>query len=118
MTLARKFAALQEFQSVFVRDAQHEGTLVTRLEDGWRIDQFDNARARTFARVVLIELAEEETDSETATVLWSWEHERLPHEVYGCDMEDGVLVLGLDEDEELPERLGEVLWDSWEEGGQ
>lgn len=102
-------------QSVLIRDGGHEGTVVVNLgHRGFAFHGLDGeALDRVKPRCVLVELAEPEIDAETDQEVCNWESALPTDALVGCDLEGkGYALLGVQEEQEIDERCGTVLWDS------
>ena len=82
---------------VLIRDGGHSGTEVYRVEDGYRFVSLDRRTVATAERCVLVHLGAGAQDE--------------IQEPYGCDLDGGLALIGLDLDDDATE-YGEVLWDS------
>lgn len=106
-----------DLQTVLIRDAAHSGTLVTRLPDGDGfvfVDMESHPRRAEIApRCVLVELAPPTLDEETGRIEAEWSDYLPTNAPHGVDLEGpGYALIGLDDGQDLDERLGAVLWDS------
>jgi hypothetical protein len=104
-----------ELQSVLIRDGSHRGTVVTNLGEmgGFLFAFRDGGPSREFPRCVLVRLAETEHDEESGREVSTWQDALPAYCATGVDLDGvGYLLLGCDDDDDLDEHLGEVLWDS------
>ena len=88
---------------VLMLDGKHDGTLVTWVpnREVYVFASLDGMGCSTARRCALVHLG---------CVLADNEH--LLSGVYGCDLEAGLVLIGLDIEEQIPAELGTVLWDS------
>lgn len=100
-------------QTVMIRDGYHKGTRVTNTGNGFLFESLDTKKTREADRCALVELAPPEYDDETGWEISSWET-AMPDVPYGCDLEGkGYALIGLEKFQDLDERVGVILWDSW-----
>lgn len=109
-----------EMRAVLIRDNVHKGTLVTRLPDGggYRFDPLSGSTAETHPRCVLVALAETMaetvcTEGGNAVGDLAYYHFCASDWFVAYNLDGpGYLLIGCGADTELPDALGEVLWDS------
>lgn len=109
-----------EMQSTKIGDRNHEGTILTRLADGWLFSFLMDGTCATADRIVLVALAQPETHYSGGIETRETTYEdHVPDGAYlALDLDGpGYAVLGVDVDAEIPAKLGTVLWDSAAEPG-
>jgi hypothetical protein len=91
----------QKGTPVLMRDGNHKGTRVTRIEAGYLFQSLDHGGEAVTPRCVLSRLTDVSLDEGF-----------FQGDAYACDLEspDGLALIGCEiDDDDVP---GEILWDS------
>jgi hypothetical protein len=101
-------------QTVFIRDGWHNGTRVTNTGKNFVFESLDRQSTQNAERCILVELAPPVYDEETGQEISNWETAIPDNAPYGVDLEGkGYALIGMKFYQYLDERVGTILWDSW-----